>query len=168
MNQESKELYNIDNSDVIKHVIFSLVNVSRPKTSSDYAWAIIKDLLNELNHSYSFLKYIVIDEIESLNDTIDDIDISLKINSVAPIEIGKAIQSFIDIYKIKMGTKAGYFFIQEFKEDLGINYNSIIKEMGVDLRLIELKEELSGISSQEIRIKDDVNSNIAFIEKKDL
>jgi hypothetical protein len=81
--------------------------------------------------------------------------------------MGKAFQNIVDFYKTKMGAKAGYFFIQEFKEDLGNNYHSIIKEMGVDLRLIELKNELFGIEDTSYKIRDDHSSNIAFVERDD-
>jgi hypothetical protein len=162
---DETERVTINNSDVLKHVIISLVNVSRTKTSSDYAWAIIKDLIKELKNDYSFLQFISITEINRLNDNIDDIEISNQINSVEPKDIGKAIQNFVDYYKTRMGKKAGYFFIQEFKDDLGLSFFTYLKEIGVDLRLIELKEDLHGMVSQEFKIKDDASTNIGFIER---
>ena len=35
-------------------------------------------------------------------------------------------QSLIDIFKIRMGNKAGYYFIEDFKNDLGSEYHLII------------------------------------------
>ncbi len=158
----------VENSDVIKHTLFSLVNVASTKTSEDYAWSIIKTLLKELKENYDFLKYIKIDNLEYLENTIDDITIMSDLDNVNPTHVGKAIQDIIDIFKTRMGKKAGYFFIKEFRDDLGEEYHSIIKEMGVDLRLIDLQNEVYGISSsQNYKIKDDNNINIAFIEKKE-
>ena len=39
--------------------------------------------------------------------------------------------------------------------------------MGVDLRLVELQNEMSGIKIDEYRIKDSGSSNIAFVERVD-
>ena len=53
------------------------------------------------------------------------------------------------------------------KETLGNEYYSIIKEMGVDLRLIDLQSKIYGWDSGKHKIKDKFDSNIAYIEKKD-
>ena len=158
---------NINHSDVIKHTLYSLIVVARPKSSIDYAWSIIKRLLAELKTDYDFLKYIHIDEIENLEDTINDIAVTSGLNDIEPKKIGQAIQNIIDIFKTRMGNKAGYFFLTEFKETLGNEYYSIIKEMGVDLRLIDLQSKIYGWDSGKHKIKDKFDSNIAYIEKKD-
>ena len=158
-------IYNVENSDVIKHILFSLVNIAGDKTSEDYAWSIVKNLLKELKETYDFLRFIRIDDLEYLENTIDDITVMSDMDHINPIELGKAIQNIIDVFRMRMGNKAGYFFIQEFKNDLGEKYHSIIKKMGVDLRLSDLQNELSGFDSREYKIKDDSDSNIAFIEK---
>ena len=158
-------IHNVENSDVVKHILFSLVNVAGDKTSEDYAWLIVKNLLKELKGTYAFLRFIQIGDLEYLGNTIDDITVMSDMDHISPMELGKAIQSIIDVFRTRMGNKAGYFFIQEFKNDLGDEYHSIIKKMGVDLRLIDLQNELSGFDSGEYKIKDDSDSNIAFIEK---
>lgn len=56
--------------------------------------------------------------------------------------------------------------MKEFQDDLGEDYRSIIKSMGVDLRLADLQDELGGWDSEQYTIKDDADVNIAFIEKK--
>ena len=65
-----------------------------------------------------------------------------------------------------MGKKAGYFFLTEFKKILGEEYHSIIKEMGVDLRIIDLQKKMPGVVNSEYQIKDEYDSNIAYLEKK--
>ena len=158
-------MHGFNNSDVVKHVLFSLIHVATNKTSNDYAWSTLKKLLRELEGEYSFLKYIEIGHIDYLNYTIDDIKIAQHLNKVETRELGKSIQDLIDLYKKYLGKKAGYFFISEFKTYLGEDYHSIIKNMGVDLRLIELQNEIKGLDSREYKIKEDGNSNIAYIEK---
>ena len=166
MKKKNEKKQEIQNSDVIKHTLYSLIFVARSKTSKDYAWSIIKRLLDELKIDHDFLKYIKINEVENLEDTIDDIKVSSDFNHVEPKKIGKAIQSIVDLFKIRMGNKAGYFFLAEFKEVLGNKYHSIIKKMGVDLRLIDLQKQIYGWETGEYKIKDEFNSNIAFLERK--
>lgn len=158
-------MQNINNSDVIKHVLFSLVNVASDKSSKDYAWSVIKNLIKDLKKNYDFLKYITINDLEYLNNDIEDIKTMQELNNFNPEEIGKAIQNIIDVFKTRMGNKAGFFFIQEFKNTIGEDYHTLIKKMGVDLRLSDLQNELSGLDTTEYKIKDDSSSNIAYIER---
>lgn len=154
-----------DNSDIMKRTLYSLVTVAITKTSDDYAWSTIKKLLNELKNDYDFLKYVQIGELDDLDNNIDDINIVSHINTIEKKELGQAIQDLVDLYKKYLGKKAGYFFISEFKETLGERYHLIIKSIGVDLRLIDLQNEIYSIDSKKYKIKDDGSSNIAFVEK---
>ena len=155
----------VNNSDIIKRILYSLITVASNKTSDDYAWSTIKKLLNELKNDYDFLKYVQIGGLESLENNIDDINIISHMNVIEKKELGKAIQDLVDLYKKYLGKKAGYFFISEFKETLGEKYHLIIKDIGVDLRLIDLQNEIYSIDSKKYKIKDDGSSNIAFVEK---
>ena len=158
-------IHKIENSDVMKHTLTSLVHVASTKTSEDYARTSLKKLLKELEDNYYFLKYIEIEDAESLEDTYEAITVMSRIDRVEPRTVGKAIQSLIDVLKKYLGKKAGFFFIQEFRDDLGDDYHSVIKNMGVDLRLADLQEELGGWDIEQYKIKDDSDTNIAFIEK---
>ena len=155
----------VNNSDIVRKTLISLIIVATSKTSDDYAWSSMKTLLKELKSNYEFLKYIKIGEIQTLDYSIDDIVISTDMNMVDSKEIGRALQDLIDLLKKKLGNKAGYFFLQEFKQILGEQYHSIIKDIGVDLRLIDLQNQLKGLDSDQYKIKDDQGSNIAFIER---
>jgi len=166
-NSDSEKIYKLDNQHVVKRTLMSLIYVATTKTSDDYAWSSIKKLMNELKVTYDFLKYVEIKDIKQLRYSIDDILIEPNLNNIEPRELGKAIQDIIDLLKKYLGKKAGYFFIQEFKEVLGEQYHKIIKSMGVDLRLVELQDELYGVNTGKYKIKDDSNSNIAYIEKID-
>ena len=167
MENASGEVNNVQNSDVIKHTLFSLIYVARSKTSKDYAWTMAKNLLIELRENYNFLEYIRIDETKNLHDTIDDISVMSDFDDIDSKHIGEAIQSIINLYKTRMGNKAGYFFLTEFKKVLGEEYHSIIKKMGVDLRLIDLQKEIKGMDTEDYKIRDKSDSNIAFLEKRE-
>jgi hypothetical protein len=159
------EFSDVTNSEIIKRTLMSLIIVASSKTSDDYAWAAIKKLLRELKAKYSSLKFIEINDISVINYSIEDISVSSDFDKVKPEQVGMAIQDIVDLLKKYLGTKAGYFFIQEFKNVLGEKYHDIIKKMGVDLRLIELQKELCGLEIKSYKIRESSGSNIAFVEK---
>lgn len=163
INQDKQLIVN--NSEIIRHTLFSLITVSSLKTTDDYAWSVVKTLLKEESEKYNFLKYISIGNIEEIGYLMEDIKVKNDINKISSSQIGKAIQSLIDLVKKKLGSKAGYFFLQEFKSTLGVRYYMILQDMGVDLRLIELQSKLFGVGGSEYKIKEDKNSNIGFVEK---
>ena len=157
----------VRNSDIFKNTLMSLIKVACSKTSNDYAWSSIKKLLIELKKKYSFLNLIHIGKTNELSYNTKDIVIDDKFDKIDSLELGVAIQDIIDLLKKYLGKKAGYFFIQEFKSVLGDKYYNIIKDIGVDLRLVELQNEFSGLDTRSFKIKDSGSSNIAFVEKID-
>jgi hypothetical protein len=165
INSKNINVTEIENSEIIKHTLISLIIVASSKTSNDYAWSIIKKLLGELKSNYTFLNFIEIADISSINYSIEDISISSDFDKLKPKQVGMAIQDLIDLFKKYLGIKAGYFFIDEFKNILGDKYYDLIKKIGVDLRLIELQKELSGLKIKSYKIRETTDSNIAFVEK---
>jgi hypothetical protein len=156
----------VENSDIIKHVLSSLVDVTSTKTSKEHAWLTVKTLIKTLQEEHNFLKHIKIEDKKNLDSNLDAINVVNDINSIESIKIGYAIQNIIDVLKKYLGEKAGYNFTQEFRDDLGEYYCLIIKKMGVDLRLVEMQDEIYGWETKNYKIKDDSNVNIAFVEKK--
>ena len=159
-------LYFIENSDIMKHTLASLLNIASNKTSVDYARSSVKNLLRDLEGNYDFLKYVNIKTLKQIEDNIDAINVKSDIDCVRPKEVGKAIQELIDVLKRHLGKKAGYFFIKEFRDDLGDEYHTYIRDLGVNLRIAELQEELGKIDVEQYKIKENREINIAFIEKK--
>jgi len=159
-------LHKIENSVVMKHTLASLVHVASTKTSEEYARSSVKNLLKELEENYGFLRHIEIKDVKYLENTYDAITVMSNIDHIEPLKVGRAIQNLVDVLKRHLGKRAGYFFMKEFQDDLGEDYRSIIKSMGVDLRLADLQDELGGWDSKQYTIKDDADVNIAFIEKK--
>jgi hypothetical protein len=129
----------IQNSDILRYTLMSLIKVVSRKTSNDYAWSSIKHLLNELETKYSFLNLIQIGETRHLNYAMEDIVVDDNFDDIDPLELGKAIQDLVDLLRKYLGSKAGYFFFKEFKSDLGGKYYNFIRDIGVDLGLLELQ-----------------------------
>jgi len=158
--------YLIENSDIMKHTLASLLNIAGSKTSVNYARSSVKNLLRDLEGNYDFLKYVNIKTLKQIENNKDAINVESNMDDIQPKEIGKAIQELINVLKFHLGKKAGYFFIKEFRDDLGDEYHTYIRDLGVNLRLAELQEELGKIDIEQYEIKEDSKANIAFIEKK--
>jgi len=166
MEQPSSGLYFVENSDIMKHILASLLNVASNKTSIDYARSSVKNLLKDLEGNYDFLKFVNIKILAQIENNMDAINVKSDMDNVRPKNVGKAIQDLINVLKKHLGMKAGYFFIKEFRDDLGDEYHSYIRDMGVNLKIAELQEELGKIDVDQYKIKEDNKANIAFIEKK--
>jgi hypothetical protein len=166
MDASDNNVINVTNSDIIKRILISLIFVAKLKTSKDYAWGIVKNLLTDMSDDYYFLQYIQIENLDNINDNIDDISVLVDFDSIESNKIGEAIQKIIEFFKRHLGKRAGYFFLSEFKEVLGNSYYEIIKKMGVDLRLIDLNKEIYSYGEQSYEIKEKYNSNIAYLEKR--
>jgi hypothetical protein len=166
MTNSSDGICFIENSDIVKHTLASLINVTSNKTSVGYARSSVKNILIDLEGNYDFLKYVNIKTLEQIENNIDAINVRSDMDCVRPTEVGKAIQDLIDVLKSHLGKKAGYFFIKEFKDDLGNEYYSYIRDLGVNLRIAELQEELGKIDVDQYEIKEESKINIAFIEKR--
>ena len=167
----------IKNSEVITHVMNSFFNVTSTKTSAAHAWLTLKILLQKLEYKYDFLRNVSVKDINYINAFLKEIiyhqtnynvvsvhsDI---VDSINQKKVGQAIQSFADELMKYLGKEAGYHFLREFRDDLGGEYHLILRTMGVDLRLIELQDELYGLISEHYSIEDDSELNIAYVEKK--
>ncbi len=127
----------------------------------------VKTLLKNLELEHDFLRHVKIDDVEGIESNLDAIVVVSDINYVESIRIGRAIQEIIDVLKKHLGKKAGYYFIREFREDLGEEYHSIIKNMDVDLRLVEMQDKLFGWDSEKYTIRKDEDENISYVEHKE-
>ena len=68
-----------------------------------------------------------------------------KVNSA---DIGKALYDIIKTMNVALGKNAGYFFIKEFRNNVGDNYYSVMEEMGIDLGLLQLEFEVSEMTKK--------------------
>ena len=65
------------------------------------------------------------------------------LDSISRLDVGKAIHDIITTLNRDLGKNAGYFFIKELSRNIGSDYNSEIKDMGVDLSLLQLEHEVN-------------------------
>ena len=158
-----------NNSEIMNKVMNSFFKVIGKRTTPAHAWLTLKILIGKLTYNYSFLNSINITEINSIKEmeyyntdvkNIVNIENNI-IDNVNRKMIGNAIQSLSDELIKYLGKKAGYHLLCEFRYDIGNEYFSIIKSMGVDLNLEKLQNDLYGwVSEEETEDKDNTQKQI--------
>ena len=128
----------LNNYDIIGHILKSVIDIISRRTSEGYAIVVTGLAIKDLGEKYSFLRYVEIKSSRYSEDT-NIIDIKPDINYVNPNEIGKAMKEFVQKLVISMGKNAGFYFIKEIKEGLPYDYELTMKNIGVDLDFIQLE-----------------------------
>jgi hypothetical protein len=128
----------LENKDVIGCVLRSMINVISRRTSEVFAVVVINNLLRKLQSKYDFLKYVEIRNIMYTED-LDVVTIDPQVNYTNNLELGRAIKEIFEIITVSVGKKAGYYFLREVKEGLTYENERRIKDLGVNLELMQLR-----------------------------
>jgi hypothetical protein len=131
-----------EKSDVMKNVLKTLVTISSRKTDLPFAIMTMEDLIKRLEVKYDFLKLVQINDDVYNEETTDIISVMSGINKISPMELGHALYAIIDSMNRRLGENAGHFFIKEIRNKLGDDYLSVMKDMGVDLGVMQLESEI--------------------------
>ena len=132
----------IENSDVLKKVMLTLIIITGHRSSETIACAFMEAIIKSLVEKYDFLKHVAIKNITYYEGAREDaITITSKIESVDPGIIGEAIESIIRVLCMDLEEDTGLFFIQELKSRLPDKYALKLEEMGVDLELLKLEQK---------------------------
>jgi hypothetical protein len=132
-----------ERSDIIKGVLKTLISISSRKTDLPYAIMTMEDLIKQLEGRYAFLKHIQINDEVYSEESGDVISVISDINKVPPTELGKALYTIINSMNRSLGENAGHFFIKEIRNTLSDDYLTVMKDMGVDLGLMQLESEIT-------------------------
>ena len=137
----------IENSNMIKLVLNSLINISSRKTSMSYAVSKVDDLIKKFQTKYDFLKNVNIKDTR-FQEFEDPISVMSEINSVNSKELGNALYDIIKNMNITLGKDAGHFFIKELRNNIGTDYITKMEDIGLDLGLMQLEFEVSEMTKK--------------------
>ena len=70
------------------------------------------------------------------------------INKIKSNEVGNALYDIIKKMNVALGKNAGHFFIRELKSNINDFYYSRVEDMGLDLGLMQLENEVDYISKK--------------------
>ena len=137
----------LENSDVVKHVLQTLITISSRKTTSGHAISTLYESVNKLKVKYAFLKHVEIKDTTFL-ELDDPVTVLSEIDGVGSNKIGRALYDIITTMNSNLGKDAGYFFIKELRNRMGEDYVSTIEEMGLDLGLLQLEFEVNELTKK--------------------
>lgn len=137
----------IENSEVVSHVLKNLVSISGRKTTQEQAFSAMSDLIKKFQNKYDFLKHIEVKDTR-FSEIHDTITVMSDINSVNSEDIGKALYDIIKNMNLSLGKNAGHFFIKELRTRIGGDYTAMIDDMGIDLGLMQLEFEVEQMTKK--------------------
>ena len=162
----------LDTADVTRQFLQVAIRIIGRKTSEEYAAVIIRNMIHQLQPTYPFLQYVKIRDTRFLEFE-SSVSTQEELNTINPKEVGSALKDLINKIMKSMGKTAGYFFIREVREKIGVDYDiSLAKTMNVDLTflqstfIIEKKSvNLLHIETSDV-IRRLLKTMIEFIEKQ--
>jgi len=137
----------VENSEIVRHVLQTLVDISGRKTTQMQAVLTLSELIKKLEEKYVFLRHIEVKNVR-YSEIDDPISVMSDIDGVESNDVGKALYDIIKTMNTNLGKEAGHFFIRELKNRLGDAYNSTMEEMGVDLGLMQLEFEVNEMTKK--------------------
>ena len=156
---------NLKNSQVIKHVLQTLVSKIGRRTSEGFAMVILDNALNELMSRYDFLRYVKIKD-TFYSEGIDAVSVSSEIDLVDTAKFYNAVRDIIEMTVKYVKEKANFFFIKEVQEALNDIYNLNLKEQNIDLNrmqfqfIVDKKQEVKMKNSEMVEIVISALNNI--------
>ena len=141
----------LKNSQVIIHVLHTLISTIGRRTSEGFATAILDTILNELMSRYDFLRYVEIKN-TFYSEGIDAVSISSEIDLVDTVKFYNAVGDIIEMTVKHIKEKANFFFIKEIQESLNDIYDLNLKEQNIDLNRIQLQFIVD--KKQEVKMKN--------------
>ena len=142
----------VENSDVIRHILQTLMNISSRKTNPGHSLFVMDSVIDKLEKKYDFLKHVEIKDTR-FTEAYDPVSVMTDINSVKSQEIGEAIHDIIMALNRDLGKDAGHFFIKEVRNNINDTYYHSIEEMGIDLSLMQLECEVNRMEKRLRTIK---------------
>jgi predicted 3-demethylubiquinone-9 3-methyltransferase (glyoxalase superfamily) len=127
----------LQNSDLLKSIIKAIYITASRRTAPNFAIAVIGAITKTLEQRYDFLKNV---EFSQEGGREDFVKIDNKVNSIEPFVIAKAIENIVQVVYLDLREKAGFFFIKELMRNAGENVISNLKDIGVDLELIQIQQ----------------------------
>ena len=129
---------------VLKHVIKALMVVLSRASTQGYAALALDTALKKIDTKYEYLKYVKIDSAK-YSDGIGAISIMTIEENINPTDARRAIQKLLEEIVEMLSLEAAQHFIEEFKRNLDKTCLIRIEEMGVNLHMIQLKQNMASL-----------------------
>lgn len=138
--KKSIALLEIQNSDVLRRFLKTMIDVMEKQTSRSYAIRFITQQIETLRHQYEFLKNVSVNDVRYTLGA-EEVIVLSEVNKVSSQDIGKAIQSILydtDKTLIELGRNS---IVSDLKGCFTLEYLSKLEEMDVSIITQELGYE---------------------------
>lgn len=132
----------VENIQVIKDVLNTIITISGRKTTESHAIYLLGSTLNNLKKQYTFLDNISVKDTTYLEEN-EPVTIMGSVNDIKLNDMGPAVKDLITQLKKSLGNDAGFFFLKELSNKLNDESVTVLKDMGVDLDLMHLEQQVS-------------------------
>jgi hypothetical protein len=126
---------------VFKNVLKALVDIINEYTTQNYAILLVNNVIRKFEDRYEYLEQVKIDG-PRFSEGIDAIIVPKEINSIRASQLGRGIRKIMEDLIGSLGEEAGSEFVKKFKKRVGKAHLLRIEEIGVNLHLMELKQNL--------------------------
>jgi hypothetical protein len=151
----------IKNSELIRKMLKALYDTTGRRTYPSFAFSVIGAIIKTLEKKYEFLKFV---KFHSGSLFEDILIIDPQINYADSFQVGKAIEVIVQVVYMDLREKAGLYFIKELKDNAGENVISRLREVGVDLELIQIQQHyLYRRKSKDETAKSEKLDNISLL-----
>jgi len=133
--------FQIENADALNHVMSTLFDILDREIGRDAAFKTLSEFVSRLSTKYEILKYVKINDVRAIRG-VDVVNINKDVNLVNPNKVGAAVQKLIQELNTQLGESDRFSLIEKLKNDLNDDYIFKLREIGVDLDVIQLKQTL--------------------------
>ena len=133
--------FHIQNADALNHVVSTLFDILDREIGRDAAFKTLSEFVSRLSTEYVVLKYVKINDVRAIRG-VDAVNVNKDVDLVNPDNVGTAVQKLIQELNIHLGESDRFSLIEKLKNDLNEDYIFKLREMGVDLDVIQLKQTL--------------------------
>ncbi|MBS3778266.1 MAG: hypothetical protein KGY50_03110 [Candidatus Thermoplasmatota archaeon] len=132
----------VENLEVIKDVLDTILMISGRKTTQSHAIYLLGSTLKDLKKQYTFLEKISVKDTTYLEEN-NPVTVMGSVNDIKLNEMGPAVKDIITQLKTSLGNDAGFFFLKELSNKLNDESVTMLKDIGVDLDLMHLEQQVS-------------------------
>ncbi len=151
----------LSNAELLENVLHGLFTTAGSRTSQNFAGAVIHAITKALEQKYDFLNYVKFN-IKGESDEL--VSISSDLNSIDIMRLGQAVEAILKVICMDFKDKAGLYFINEFKKNIGEQAISDLKEVGIDFELLKIQQHYLYRHHERIKRKSKTDD---FVDKKE-
>jgi len=128
-------------SEIIKHIVNLLFDILEKDFSRDFSYKTLDEIITRLSTSQEIFSYVKTNDIRSVQN-VDFISINKDVDNLDAKDVGVSLQKLIQEVINNLDEKGGFEFIEKIKNQINPDYNMKLKDMGIDISVIKLRQEL--------------------------